>query len=170
MFAKRESIIKLLRYWIKPTWLLIVLVVTLWIGWLMFDWTILCGAADCHCEDMECQSVFPLLCLLPMLFVRCFAWRRTLGVICMIIAILSVAIQCEYLSDCILLLTGDKHGYLHSHGVVCKHLLRYNIYWSVGMLLSVIVFWKSRRIGRSLKAPWRWLMVRLRRRGEKVCH
>ena len=153
--------------WIKPVWCLMVLGVTLWVGWMMFEGTLLCGGADCHCEDVEWQSLCPLWCLLPMLLVRCFSWRRTLGVVCAITAIASFIVQHEHLCDCILLLTGDKQGYLHSHDVVCYGLLKWNLMWLFGMIVSGVLFLKARRIGRSLKAPWRWMCMKIvkRRKG-----
>ena len=94
-------------------------------------------------------------CDAPMLLVRCVVWRRTIGWIAAITAVWSCLVQWDWLCRCILLLTGDKAGYLRDHGEVCRSLLEWNLAWALGMLVCVILFVKSRQIGRSIKSPWR---------------
>ena len=122
---------------------------------------------DCHCDDLKGYSLMPLALLAPLALVRYLVWQRTLGWIISISAVWSCIVQWDWLCNGILLLTGDKHGYLHSHDLVCHSLLEWNLAWTFGMVVSAILFIKSRRIGRSLKAPWRWMCMKIvkRRKG-----
>ena len=121
---------------------------------------------NCHCDDLKGYSLMPLMIFAPMVLIRCFVWRRTLGWIVMITAVWSSIVQWGWLCDSILLLTGDKAGYLRDHGEVCHLLLEWNLAWLFGMIVTGVLFVKSRQIGRSLKAPIRFVKFKTQKRGK----
>ena len=143
----------------------------------VFRWLLLAGALgwwglwamcflddDCCCYDLAMWSQIPMMLMAPLLLVRCVVWRRTLGWLVAITALISFVMQLNDLTNCVLLLTGDKAGCLNSHGVICKELVRWNISWLAGMFVSAILFWKSRQIGRSIKSPVRYFVRKIGKR------